>query len=162
MMMKRWIKRTLFGVFGLSILLGGFAAYSHGHKMRYASMTPEQQAQHRAKAVDRIAAKLELDAGQKAKLNVLADKLQAQYAALHTPGTNPRDQVKAMVAGAKFDRAAAQALVTEKTGAIQGKSPEVIAALGDFYDSLNPAQQQKVRDFMSRHHGHRGMMRHEG
>jgi hypothetical protein len=49
--------------------------------------------------------------------------------------------------------------VTEKTSALQLKSPEVIAALGDFYDSLNPTQQQKVRDFMARHHG-RGMMRH--
>ena len=29
---------------------------------------------------------------------------------------------------------------------------KVVAALGDFYDSLNPAQQQKVREFMQ----HRG------
>jgi PleD family two-component response regulator len=56
--------------------------------------------------------------------------------------------MKALVAGDKFDKARAQALVTEKTTAVQTKSPEVIAALADFYDSLNPAQQQKVRDFM--------------
>ena len=36
------------------------------------------------------------------------------------------------------------------TTAINGKSPEVIAALADFYDSLNPAQQQKVREFMDK------------
>jgi hypothetical protein len=29
----------------------------------------------------------------------------------------------------------------------------VIAALGDFYDSLQPAQQQKVRDMMQRRRG---------
>ena len=43
----------------------------------------------------------------------------------------------------------------QKTDALRSGSPEVIAALGDFYDSLNPAQQQKVRDFMSRRGGWR-------
>ena len=61
--------------------------------------------------------------------------------------------MEALVAGDKFDRARAQALVTEKAGAITSKSPEVIAAAGDFFDSLTPAQQAKVRDFMQ----HRGM-----
>ena len=60
--------------------------------------------------------------------------------------------MQSLVAGAQFDRAKAQALVQQKTDALRSGSPEVIAALGDFYDSLNPAQQQKVRDFMS----HRG------
>jgi hypothetical protein len=41
----------------------------------------------------------------------------------------------------------------EKTAALRGKSPEVIAAAGDFFDSLTPVQQQKVRDFMQRRHG---------
>jgi hypothetical protein len=31
----------------------------------------------------------------------------------------------------------------------------VIAAFGDFYDSLRPEQQQKVRDFLQKRHGHR-------
>ena len=51
----------------------------------------------------------------------------------------------------------AQALVDQKTEAIKAKAPEVVTALGDFYDSLTPAQQQKVRDFMQRRGGwHRG------
>ena len=56
--------------------------------------------------------------------------------------------MKALVAGATFDKARAQTLVTEKTTALQTRSPEVIAALADFYDSLNATQQQKVRDYM--------------
>jgi len=64
----------------------------------------------------------------------------------------------ALVAGDKFDKTRAQALVTEKTAAITGKSPEVIAAMADFYDSLNPAQQQKVREFMDK----RGRWYHRG
>ena len=68
-------------------------------------------------------------------------------------GGDPRAQVQALVVGDKFDRARAQALVSEKTAAVNAKSPEVIAALGDFYDHLNPAQQAKVREFMQRRHG---------
>ena len=43
--------------------------------------------------------------------------------------------------------------------AVNAKSPEVIAAFGDFYDGLTPAQQAKVRDFLERRGhgwGHRG------
>jgi Spy/CpxP family protein refolding chaperone len=71
---------------------------------------------------------------------------------------DPRAEIKALVAGDKFDKARAQSLVTEKTTVLQAGSPEVIAALADFYDSLNPTQQQKVRDFMDR----RGRWFHRG
>jgi periplasmic protein CpxP/Spy len=72
--------------------------------------------------------------------------------------TDPRAEMKALVASDKFDKTGAQNWVTEKTTALQTKSPEVIAALADFYDSLNPAQQQKVREFMEARRGwwHRG------
>jgi hypothetical protein len=100
--MKPWIKRTLFGLFGVSLLVGGLTACGHRHG----------------------------------------------YGA----------DLKALVAGDKFDKTRAQALVTEKTAAVTTKSPEVIAALADFYDSLNPAQQQKVREFMDK----RGRWYHRG
>jgi len=115
----------------------------------------EDQAKFRTKMVERVADKLELNADQKAKLGVLADKLQAQRAALQGKAANPRAEVEALVAGDKFDRARAQALVSEKTAAITTGSPEVIAAAGDFYDSLTPAQQTKVREFMQSRGGWR-------
>jgi protein CpxP len=34
---------------------------------------------------------------------------------------------------------------------VQAQGPGVISAAADFYDSLNPAQQNEVREFMSRH-----------
>ena len=58
------------------------------------------------------------------------------------------------MAGATFDRAKAKALIDDKTGADQSKSPELIAAIGDFYDSLKPEQQEKVREFMARRGRH--------
>jgi Spy/CpxP family protein refolding chaperone len=64
--------------------------------------------------------------------------------------------VRSLVAGEKFDRTKAQAMVGEKMAVVGAKSPELIAAFGDFYDSLSPEQQAKVRDFMQhRRHGWR-------
>ena len=146
--MKPWIKRSLFGIFGASILVGGLTACGHRHHDYGASMSTEQYTQIRSKVVDRATSKLELNADQQKLLNVLADKLYEQRTTLMGQAKDPRAEVKSLVAVDKFDRARALTLITEKTTAMQAKSPEVIAALGDFYDSLNPAQQQKVRDFM--------------
>ena len=156
--MKPWIKRTLIGLFGASILVGGLTACGHRPYGAGANLSAEQVAQYRAKVLDRVSSKLDLNADQKQRLGVLADKLNEQRSALMGQNKDPRAEVKALVAGVKFDRVRAQALVTEKTTMLQSKSPEVIAALADFYDSLNPAQQQKVRDFME----HRGRWFHRG
>ncbi|MDP2368460.1 Spy/CpxP family protein refolding chaperone [Rhodoferax sp.] len=156
--MKPWIKRTLIGVFGASILLGGLSACGHRQHSWHANMSAEESTQFRGRLVDRVSGKLDLTEDQKKRLTALADKLHEQRTALAGPGKDPRAEVQALVAGDKFDKARAQVLVTEKTAAIQGKSPEVIAALADFYDSLNPAQQQKVREFMQR----RGRWMHRG
>jgi protein CpxP len=146
--MKPWIKRTLFSLFGASILIGGLAACGH-HRHEYgANMSAEEQSHKRSKIIERVAGKLDLTAEQRQRLGVLADKLQAQRAALVGTTTNPRAELQALVAGEKFDRTRAQALLTEKTAAIASKSPEMIAAMADFYDSLTPVQQTKVRDAM--------------
>ena len=127
--MKHWIKRTLFGFAGLAVVAGsiaGCAGQRHGWS--------GNSAEFRARMVERVGSKLELDANQKQKLTVLAEKLQAQREAMRGAGGSgdPRS------------------LVDEKTAAVRAGSPEIIAAAADFYDNLNPAQQQKVRDFMER------------
>ena len=157
--MKTWIKRSLYSLVGASIVLGGLSACGHNRHGSGSSMNAEDQAQMRGKLVERVTSKLDLNADQKQRLNVLADTVQEQRAALVGTTTNPRADVQALVAGDKFDRSRAQTLVAEKTAAITGKSPEVISAMADFYDSLTPAQQSKVREAMHKgHHGwwHRG------
>jgi Spy/CpxP family protein refolding chaperone len=150
--MKPWIQRTLLGLFGAGLALGALTACGHHERYHGPGASAEEQSRWRDKMVDRVARKLELNEAQKQKLAALAAKLQEQRAALR--GTaDPRAEVKALVAGEKFDRARAQALVAEKATAVQARSPEVIAALGDFYDSLNPAQQARVREFMDKRRG---------
>ncbi|MFT3720471.1 MAG: Spy/CpxP family protein refolding chaperone [Pseudorhodoferax sp.] len=150
--MKSWIKRSLAGLFGAAIVAGSLSACGHRMHGDGWGASTERMAERRAHVVERVARKLELDAAQKAKLDALATRLAEQRRTLMGEG-DPREQVRALVAGDRFDRAAAQALVTQKTAALNAGSPELVAALGDFYDSLNPAQQQQVRDFLQRRGG---------
>lgn len=155
---KRNLRRALFGVFGATLVVGSLSACGHHEDRWGANMTPEQYTQRRDKMVDRAASKLDLNDQQKQLLAVVGDKLFEQRKALIGQTTDPRAEIKALVAGPKFDAAKAQALINDKTTALQTKSPEVVTALAAFYDSLNPTQQQKVRDFMEGRHGwfHRG------
>ncbi len=152
--MKRFIKRTLLGLVGGALIIGSLGACSHrGSGGWQSEATPES----RARMVEKVGAKLDLDAAQKQKLSVLADKLQAQRAALRG-AQDPRATVQGLFAGNKLDQAGANKLIAEKTAALQAGSPEVIAAAADFFDNLRPEQQQKVREFMQRGRrwGHRG------
>ena len=150
--MKPWIKKTLFSVLGASVLFGGLSACSgHRHGMGTGmGMGGSDSAEFRTKILERAGKKLDLNDAQKQKLGVLADKLREQRTALVGKTTDPRAEIQSLVAGATLDKAKAQALVEEKTGALRSKSPEVIAAAADFFDNLNPAQQQQVRDLMTR------------
>jgi Spy/CpxP family protein refolding chaperone len=154
--MRPWIKRTLIGVFGASILFGGLSACSHYRHGGDWQMSEADTAKMRERMLERVGKELTLDDAQKQRLVVLADKLKEQRAALVGSTTNPRAEFQALVAGPKFERDRAQGLVTAKTDALRSKSPEVIAAAADFFDSLKPEQQQKVREFLNkRHHGWR-------
>jgi Spy/CpxP family protein refolding chaperone len=153
--MKPWLKRTLVGLFGLvglTALLGAVSGCSHHghHRAGWHAMSEEDATKFKARIVERAGSKLELDEAQKAKLGTVVDKMREQRNALVGDTRDPRAELQGLVAGATFDRAKAQALVQAKTGAVQSKSPEVITAVADFYDSLKPEQQAKVREVLAR------------
>ena len=151
--MKLWIKRTLATALGATLVIGSLSACSggrHGNTMTEADITAKQ-----IKMVDYAGKKLDLNDAQKQRLSVLGDKLREQRTAL-LGKTEVRAELQSIVAGNTFDKAKAQAMMEEKTNALRSKSPDVIAAAADFYDSLNPAQQQQVRDLMQRRKGWRG------
>jgi periplasmic protein CpxP/Spy len=148
--MKPWIKRTLIGVFSASMLIGGLTACSRGH---HGDWSAEHVGEVRGKVVDKISSALVLNEAQKQKLTVLADEIIASRTAFRGKDADPRADIKAMMAGDKFDRTRAQALLDQKTQVVQGNGPKMIAALADFYDSLNPEQQKQVREKMEQHHG---------
>lgn len=156
---RRAWRRAAIGLAGVALVAGGLGACGHRPDHgRWSTMSPEQQAEMRTKAVERLGSKLDLDAAQRARLATLVERLQAQRGAV-MGAADPRAAVQALVAGPTFDRAGARAFVEGKADAVRNASPQVIEAFGDFYDSLKPAQQQQVRDFIAqgrRHGWHRG------
>ena len=152
--MKLWLKRSLLGLFGAGIILGGLTACGGRHHHGYSMVVSEEDsAKFKTKMVSWVSGELELTEPQKQRLGTLADRLREQRVALVGKTTDPRAEVQALVAGAQFDRTRAKAILDEKTAAILSKSPDVIAAAADFFDSLTPAQQDKVRTAMQRRHG---------
>ena len=156
--MKTWIKRTLIGLLGAGAIFGGLAAWAHNHHgYGWRAMSEQDASEMKARLVDRVGSQLDLDAAQKAKLGVLADKLREQRNALVGAAADPRAELQGLIAGNTFDRARASTLIQEKLAAVNTKSPEVVTAMADFYDSLKPEQQAKLREFMARRgHGHGG------
>ena len=147
--MKPWIKRSLIGLTSVTVVLGGLTACgSRGDHAR--GWSDERITEVRGKAMEKISDRLNLNADQKAKLGVLADQMIASRKAFRGEGTDPRADLQALVAGDKFDRSKAQALLDQKTRVVQGNGPQMLAAFGDFYDSLNPEQQKQVREKLER------------
>jgi len=147
--MKPWIKRSLIALTSATVVFGGLSACSsRGDHAR--GWSDERITEARGKMVEKISDKLELNAGQKAKLGVLADEMIASRKAMRGESGDVRKDLQTLIAGDKFDRTKAQQMLDQKTQALQGSGPKVLAAFGDFYDSLNPEQQKQVRERLER------------
>ena len=144
------LKKILLGLAGGALVLGAISGCSGRHS---GHGSDGDHAKFQSRMVEKASKKLDLTEPQKQQLNVLADKLQQQRTALMGATKDPRADMQALLAGPKLDKSKAQALLNEKTSAINTKSPEVIAAAADFYDGLTPAQQQQIRDLMNRRRG---------
>ena len=151
--MKTWIKRSLIGLAAVSALGLGTVAVAHRHHGY--PMSEADLARAKTHAVERIAGRMDLDAAQRQHLDALADALLAQRKAL-LAGNEPRAALRALVAGPVFDRAGAESLLTAKTDALRAGAPALIAAFGDFYDSLNAEQQATLRERLAQGPRHRG------
>jgi Spy/CpxP family protein refolding chaperone len=162
---KPWMKRSLIAVAVFATLLGGAAAWAkhqygglHGH-FGWHTVSAADAEPMKARMVDKLGRELGLDAAQKAKLAALADQLREGRNAFVAGTPDPRAELRGLVAGTTLDRSKASALVQAQVGAVQAQSPALINAMADFYDSLKPEQQARVREFMARreHRGeHRG------
>ncbi|MCB1982532.1 MAG: Spy/CpxP family protein refolding chaperone [Rhodoferax sp.] len=151
--MKTWIKRSLIGLAAVSAL--GLGAVAVAHRHHGYPMSEADLARAKTHAVERIAGRMDLDAAQRQHLDALADALLAQRKAL-LAGNEPRAALRALVAGPVFDRAGAESLLTAKTDALRAGAPALIAAFGDFYDSLNAEQQATLRERLAQGPRHRG------
>jgi protein CpxP len=62
--MKPWFKRSLFGFAGAALVAGSLAGCS-GHRHGWGGGSEQDRAEFRARMIERVGSKLELDATQK-------------------------------------------------------------------------------------------------
>jgi len=63
-----------------------------------------------------------------------------------------KEQFRALFDTPKLDQDQAVSLVASHTQFVDQHTPIVVAAFGDFYDSLNTDQQSEIRGFLQKHH----------
>ncbi|MDO4905587.1 MAG: Spy/CpxP family protein refolding chaperone [Lautropia sp.] len=155
--MKAGIKRLVIGFASVAVLAGGLTACcSTGHRSwggGPGGWSDADMAARQEKMVERITDKLDLDADQKTKLNALADAMKEQRKALRGPADDPRAEMNAVIAGTTFDRDKAQGMLDQRVSALQTQGPNVLDKMAEFYDSLTPEQQERVRVKLNKRHG---------
>jgi protein CpxP len=95
--------------------------------------------------IERLGKELNLNEAQTAKLNVVTDTLRKGRETMRSKHDEKQKEVLALLDQPKLDRQRALGLVQQATRDISDHAPEMIAAVGEFYDSLTPSQQQKLR-----------------
>lgn len=139
-------------------VLGVIAVAAYGYGFRHHE--PHEYIMWR---MERVAKALELNESQAAKLNAVKDAVLQTHGAMHAGRQQKRQAVLELLEQPTFDRERALGLVRQSTGAINDRASDVIAAIGDFYDSLTPAQQQQLREAVKErmeHFGRYGRHRH--
>lgn len=134
------MKKLLLFVLGSVVLVAGLTACGP-HRF-----SKEDSAEHAAWIVERVARKLDLDDAQKVRLDAVKTALLTVRDAAEKRRAADRQELTALLAQPTLDRTRANSLVTGHTRAIEQHAPQVIAAFGDFYDSLRPEQQQTLRE----------------
>lgn len=143
--MNHWIKKSLISLFSLTLITAAVAGCSRHHPNEWSAEDSDLLR-------DKVADKLDLNTPQRQKLTVLVDQLLVVREGVRGETGDPRSTFSTLISGDTFDRSKAQTLLDEKTRVLQAEGPATIAALADFYDSLDPQQQAKVRDKLEHRH----------
>lgn len=118
--------------------------------------TPEQRADH---FVTIISKKLDLNEEQKANLDTLRDEVLAVREGLEDKREENRSIVRNLLGDPVLDQNKATALVNDHFDDLSSQSPRIVAALANFWDSLNPEQQSKIREKVEKHSDRKGCWR---
>lgn len=133
---------------GALLLIGSFTACSHKYK------DPEYRA---GKMVSIVAHKLELNEMQKGKLEKLSERMLHARKTMREGISSNKDEIGNLLSQATLDEKKILGMVSEHTRMINRQAPEIVSAMADFYNSLNPEQRTELRehiDKMHQRHGH--------
>ncbi len=145
--MKRSFKIVTAIVLTAGIVVGA-AAYGK-HEFR----NPDRRA---SAMVNFISGELDLNANQEQALVVLKDEVLVARELMQEQMQPTKDEIAALLAADGFDQARALEIINDKTAALNQAAPAVIAAFGNFLDSLDAEQKAELKKFKERRDGHHG------
>ena len=105
--------------------------------------------------VQRIGKRLNLNDQQRQKLVEVQAQLMSLRESLRQFRDQNRSSFGAMLAAGKFDRSQAVQLFQAPLAGVGDRVSPVVNTVGDFYDSLDPEQKNRVRDWWDKRHGRR-------
>ncbi|HWR78063.1 MAG TPA: Spy/CpxP family protein refolding chaperone [Thiobacillus sp.] len=127
---------AILGAVGIAVAVAGC-----GHGYRH-----HEPGDYAVRHIEKLGKELNLNEAQTAKLNAVSETLRKGRDTMRAKHDEKQKEVLALLDQPKLDRARALGLVQQTTRDINDHAPEMIAAMGDFYDSLTPTQQQKLRE----------------
>ena len=144
-------KRAIIVITSGVLLIGGVAACKH--KMHSAS------AEERGEwVVDKVSKELELNDSQRIKLVEVKDQFIAARKSMRSDREEARKEVLAMLKQPTLDREKMNAMINQKMATINTRSPAIVDAIGNFFDSLDDSQRAELSEFIEdkmEHHAKR-------
>lgn len=124
----------------LGLVIGGCS-----HKFS----SPEKRAEYITK---KISKKLDLNNDQKIYLDVLKNEVLSVRQTMKDKRETGFTEFRELLKDERINRERANGLMDNHFQTFQSHSPALIAAAADFWDSLNPEQQEKARAKMEKFH----------
>lgn len=125
-----WIALPLFAVLGIGVAGAGYKHYSGYHN-------PERM-------VERISDRLDLNAGQREKLEVIKDALMASRQELHQEREKVMNQVITEVQKPQMEASRIMDLIDERKARVDDIAPRLLEPIVEFHNSLDDKQRGKI------------------
>ncbi len=109
---------------------------------------------------EKVSRELDLGTDQVARLDTVKQRLIAARERMHQDHEQRQQQILTLLAAPTLDQESVLAIVRDKTGTVNELAPEVVAALADFYASLDDAQRQTVREHVADRMQHHNQPHH--
>jgi|GEM_PF-2998432 len=141
--MKHPVRYSILAAIGILIVI---VVSSCGYKYYHSSI--DDKAQYIS---ERITDKLDLKGEQNLRLAKLKEQVVLVVKEVRDSKQEYHKQVLALLGEKQFDSKQALQLLKEKSGNFDEKAEPIVYAFADFYNSLDSAQQQKLREKVAKH-----------
>ncbi len=125
------------------LLFGGIAAA----KYRGVCSGPDGRA---AWIAERIGSRLSLGETQQQQLDELLETLAGLRRDLQLSREQGRDGILRLIAEPQLDREQALTMLEQRLDLLSRRAPELIEAVADFTDSLDPTQREQLQEWIAR------------